>query len=362
MKTQILLLALLFATSNAQGMGAKSPVRVDAKAPCLEGTDAEKQNAAQQIFLSLVAETVPAKGGKMAALPTDEKMMAAFSKDVEGHFFHKLALEMQKHGCAFSDSAKFSSVGETIDSIAKDSYKISPNAGVPQWLKPGFKAVLGAYDNNNTIFIETTASGFIFHACEHDSNTPGNDAPAPTESCPTLFNKSLYVPVEELLQRTSGLKYKVLLVLKALAGTSVILTSNLGLGVVSPVAAAVVNLTNPDPLAVMKRDQTIGDATIAFLQLGAHSSALDDKLIVSRMLPAKYDDLKEALTDVVGQIFQSEYKKLGEINKHPENPNLSLMPAEQIETEFHERVQKEYEAAKSADGKPAPSESAPSTP
>ncbi|WP_218274432.1 hypothetical protein, partial [Pseudomonas sp. FW305-3-2-15-C-R2A1] len=82
-----------------------------------------------------------------------------------------------------------------------------------------------------TIFIETTTSGFVFHACEHDTNTPGNDAPAPTEACPTLFNRSLYVPVDEFLENSSGLQHKVLMVLKSLAATSVIITSNLGLSI-----------------------------------------------------------------------------------------------------------------------------------
>ena len=324
------------------------------KEHCLAGDEKARTKMAQGIFEDLTLECVPEQSSELSVFFKNNS-----KKNHE--FMVKLGVEMKKRGCAFSKKMDFSTVSETLASISEKTFQLADPSEIPSWMQPGFTAVLAGYDSDSTLVIETSQDGFIFHRCERDDTNPTSVAPPPSLECPLLFNSAVFIPVDRLLLRAGGVKYAVLSVLKAVASVSVVVTSNLGLAAISPIAQTAVNLVNPTPIADLRRDQQVKQAIQDLLEMG-NVKNLDHQdgspagisgpggAVVTRLFPFKYDDMKQAMIDVNQGIEKSMYRQLKMIEKDPENPNMELLPALAMERKFRDLTRANF-------GKPAPVDS-----
>ena len=308
--------------------------------PCLTGDHATQLVQAQLILDDVTKVEKLARGPH---LPPETNLTDIYDSEQLPDFYIQLSLAVTKRGCAISTRARLDTIGEVLDALTEHTFQIPINPAVPQWLVPGFKAVLAGYDSNNTIFIETTLDGFKFHACEKEDGKPDSFAAPPSEDCPALLNDSIMIPVDQMLKKSSGVKHALLSTLNVLIGLSVIVTSSLGLQFISPAAIVAMTLLNPTPQADIQRDFRVAQANRDLLNMGSKSARLDDNQIVTRLLPYKYVDLRQAQVDLFGEVFKSEYKQLNRMHKHIRHPNIQSLQSLKMELDFHTRVQEMYE-------------------
>lgn len=348
--TALAALVLILVPQVSFAFGKRSPYQLSREA-CLKGAHSQLDVQASHILLSALGVSHPKLSDTIDSLAPGP---------ARGVFNAKLHQSMETIGCAFDDIAQFDTVEQVMDAIEIHSYKISPS-DTPKFLRPGFVAIMAGIDSDNTIVIETTTDGFVFHVCEADPNTFGSKPPAPTPNCQKLLNGSFFIPIDEMLEQTSGLKAAILTVLKAIGSMSIIVTSNLGLTIASPAAQVVSTVIAPDPIASYERDHMVDVATQDMLSMGQRRAGDnprgEDGMVVTRLLPYSYADLKSAMIDILKSEFKDEYDQLQSYSHDPNDPNILGTPALKMERDFRDRMLKQIQDAATPAPAPSPTSS-----
>lgn len=316
---------------------------------CLMGDKKDRLVLSARILSQLVKDP--------ATLTPDAELTSLNLVDSTTSIYSQLGKKADDLGCEFTPRARFKTVKDAIYALGNHAMQIKQTKeNAPSWLKPGFKAVIaGDDDSKSRIFLTTTPDGFKFYKCEEDPIS--GTVPHVGTGCDPLMDGTFVVPVEELLNKARGPRHAVLLVLKTVGQFSVAFTSVLGLNLASPVAQTISTMIDPNPLNLVQRDHKISVAIQDLFMLGENNQAdlTKDDFILTRRLPFKYADLKQAIQDILQDIDQKEYRELEKYAASVHNPSVKKTTAYKQELEFHNQIVQDYKdglkAAPQADPK-----------
>jgi len=282
----------------------------------------------------------------------DFPMSSKFQGQNLAAFYVALAQAIRARGCMFDrGDVNVETYVNVLRSLVFHAHKIEQNKDIPDWLKPRkFEAVLWAADSENKIVIGTTPDGFTFHACEADPNTYRSKPPPPTTDCPPMMASVLVVPVDEFLKSTTGVEHYFMATLKAFSSIGLIITSNLGLAVASPIAQTATTLVNPMPLSQYQMNYSIDETVTEEIKMGnlhqrdvqGDPQASDQSFVVTRFFPyINYADLKQGLENDIENVLRPDFKKLGVLDRNPYDMSQVDSSMENLELKAYREILRE---------------------
>jgi len=306
---------------------------------CIEGEDADREEKSKIAIGKLIADQ-----NYTADTPLDDVVLVDKSMSIRDQI-NTIADTL---GCGFSNQSEFETVvhptvGDATHAIANFLFHIKSKSKTPDWIKPGFVALLGSPDSDNLIYIKMTELGLVFRACEKNE-VKDLPRPRPSDECDLLMNPVIFTSPDELIAETQGLKTTVITIAKAIGQATIVFTSNLGLGLISPIMQATTTFLDPNPIATIQRDNKVHRSISELLQLGNRAGNVGDNKLLTRVLPFPYDDLKAALIHTLTKIFNQDNAKLRKLNRKPKDPTLLASPALKIQRAFYQKMATELQA------------------
>jgi hypothetical protein len=310
--------------------------------PCLSGVSLDRAQEAEGILKEALRGVAFFRGQSI-----EDALKSSQTPVSRAEFRRHLGEAMTDRYCKFAPGARYDTVDETLDSIAERSIQIPFSTHAPAEIKPGFKAVLGAVNSSNLIFIEVTRDGFVFHSCETNPNeVPGNPPPPVSAQCPLLMNAPVFIPADEMVERTTGFASGFLIGLKAAAGSGIILAQSLGTGIVAAAATGATNLLAPAPLTELRRNRDIDQTFHEVFANGALAAQEGYGGLIYKLLPNEYDDLKSGLQHLIGVIYQREFKLAQRhMRDNPDDPNNQADPAAIMNRRYGKMKNAEFKTA-----------------
>ena len=236
--------------------------------------------------------------------------------------------------CAFKPEASFDTPKNYIRSLKKQLFIVNNTADFGGQLLPGFKAIVGGIDSQAVIYIESTPHGFVFYDCEGDDGIRSVDVPKSSNKCPLLLSPMNFIPVSELLHNGAGLLPKIMVVLKAIAGASLIFLANSpDYGLIATAGQLTINISQPQPLNDLLDQSAVATMTNGMLEFAKRSRAIGDGQIPTVREKIPFAVLKSALINLLADIDKKMGKEADAIPLN--NPNHYLMPGYLADLAYH---------------------------
>ena len=334
---------------------------------CFSGNDEARTLLATRSLEGIIdTSPLPADTTNLKTLPLKKAdATSTLNAQQQNNITYRLAELADQLSCEFSLTGQFKTLGQTRDSMVNSFHKKDAAEDKDVEIKPGFKMAIIPSDGPNFIFLEVTEDGFVFHDCGKDDKDFTRSKVYPGSFCRTLLSEGAFIPVHQFLHDLNSGRHVRRVFFKALSQMTVVVTSSLGAGLISPIATGISSYLEQDSMARIKRDFTVHKVIQEMLHLEtlALQNEVENKVrdpgavasdsILSRLVPYSYEDLRGALVDVLTVMLADDFKQMKVMDRSPGNPSLINLPGLKIQQSVNRVYNQLYQEGKTA---PAPTD------